>query len=326
MLVDDAHWLDGSSAEALLLRRCGGCVADPIAVVLAVREGEPSLLDGADLPDARGSTGSTGRRGRAAARRGSSAEAAERLYRATGGNPLALLELGAEPRPARRWCPATRPCRSRRASSPRSRGAPTLLGETTRRMLVLAAASDAGDLGAVGRAAAQLGSSVDDLDAAEEAGLVRLDGGAARVPPPARPLGRLRAASDPSSAAPRTRRLPAALPDRDVDRRAWHLAAAALGRIDEASAALEQAARERAARSAYAVAAAAFERAARLAPATSAAARLLFAAAEAAWLGRRCRTGRCALLDEAARTRSRSGRCGAHRLPARRDRDARAGR
>ena len=48
LLVDDAHWLDGSSAEALLFafRRL---VADPIAVVLAVREGEPSLLDGADL-------------------------------------------------------------------------------------------------------------------------------------------------------------------------------------------------------------------------------------------------------------------------------------
>ena len=49
VLVDDAHWLDGSSAQALLFafRRL---VADPIAVLIAVREGEPSLLDGADLP------------------------------------------------------------------------------------------------------------------------------------------------------------------------------------------------------------------------------------------------------------------------------------
>ena len=48
MLVDDAHWLDGSSADALLFafRRL---VADPVAVILAVREGESSLLDGADL-------------------------------------------------------------------------------------------------------------------------------------------------------------------------------------------------------------------------------------------------------------------------------------
>ena len=47
--VDDAHWLDGSSANALLFaaRRLA---ADPVLVLLAVREGEPSLLDGADLP------------------------------------------------------------------------------------------------------------------------------------------------------------------------------------------------------------------------------------------------------------------------------------
>ena len=49
LLVDDAHWLDEPSAQALLfaVRRL---VADPIAVLIAVREGDPSLLDGADLP------------------------------------------------------------------------------------------------------------------------------------------------------------------------------------------------------------------------------------------------------------------------------------
>jgi predicted ATPase len=47
--VDDAHWLDASSADALLfaIRRL---VADPIAVLVAVREGEPSFVDGAHLP------------------------------------------------------------------------------------------------------------------------------------------------------------------------------------------------------------------------------------------------------------------------------------
>ncbi len=49
LLVDDAHWLDGSSAEALLFafRRL---VADPIAVLIGVRDQEPSLIDGSDLP------------------------------------------------------------------------------------------------------------------------------------------------------------------------------------------------------------------------------------------------------------------------------------
>src|SRR3954451_3182156 len=49
VLVDDAHWLDRSAPDALLFasRRF---VADSIAVVVTVRQGEPSFLDGADLP------------------------------------------------------------------------------------------------------------------------------------------------------------------------------------------------------------------------------------------------------------------------------------
>ena len=49
VLIDDAQWLDVPSAQALLFafRRL---IADPIAVFVAVREGEPSFLDDADLP------------------------------------------------------------------------------------------------------------------------------------------------------------------------------------------------------------------------------------------------------------------------------------
>ena len=49
LLVDDAHLLDGSTAEALrfALRRL---LAEPLVAVLAVREGETSLLDDANLP------------------------------------------------------------------------------------------------------------------------------------------------------------------------------------------------------------------------------------------------------------------------------------
>src|SRR5438445_956330 len=89
-LVDDAHWLDGSSADALLfaVRRL---VADPIAVVLAVREGSPSLVDGAGLTMMR----LAGLDREAAAELVGDA-AADRLYGATAGNPLALLELAPE--------------------------------------------------------------------------------------------------------------------------------------------------------------------------------------------------------------------------------------
>src|SRR4051812_28143926 len=84
LLVDDAHLLDGSSAEALLFaaRRL---VADPIALVLAVREGEPSLLDGADLRVLH--LPGLGRSDAAELLADAPAEAVERLYRATGGHP-----------------------------------------------------------------------------------------------------------------------------------------------------------------------------------------------------------------------------------------------
>src|SRR4051794_31994408 len=94
VLVDDAHWLDGSSADALrfALRRL---VADPIAVLLSVRVGEPSLLDGADLPELR-LGGLTGAEAAELLHGRSPAALAARLHRATAGNPLALLELAAE--------------------------------------------------------------------------------------------------------------------------------------------------------------------------------------------------------------------------------------
>jgi hypothetical protein len=60
------------SADALLLafRRL---VADPVAVILAVRQGEPSLLDGTDLPTLRLSRGWTrGRRPSCSSTRGMS--------------------------------------------------------------------------------------------------------------------------------------------------------------------------------------------------------------------------------------------------------------
>ena len=98
VLVDDAHWLDGSSADALLFafRRL---LADPVAVVLTVRAGEPSLLDGADLSTLR--LQGLDRASAAELLRHQrdepiSQNLADRLHHDTGGNPLALLELGEE--------------------------------------------------------------------------------------------------------------------------------------------------------------------------------------------------------------------------------------
>ncbi len=283
VLVDDVHWLDGSSAEALLfaVRRL---VADPIAVILTARHDEPSLLDGADLPTLHLS--GLDEQSAAELLRGEggpvSAEIAERLYRSTLGNPLALLELA--------------PDAARLAELPWSGPVPistsitrafmrqsSALPDRTRQLLVLAAANDGGALDVLLRAAGSLGLTADDLAAAERTGLVRSEDATLEF---RHPLARSAVYGD---AAPAERRLihralADALPDRDVDRRAWHLSSAATGVDDIASAALEQAGTRARARSAYVVAAAAFERSAQLATTEDRRAQLLYDAADSAWL------------------------------------------
>ena len=295
LLVDDAHWLDRSSAEALLFaaRRL---LADPIALVLAVREGQPSLLDGADLPTLRIAGLDRSDAAELLSPADLTDDVLERLHRATGGNPLALLELAPEAgRLAALPGEAPVPISTSIATAFLRRFGE--LPEPTRRMLVLVAASDACGLAVLARAAAHIGLDIDDLAPAEEAGLVTV--GPAEIEF-THPLARAAAYADATAAERREAHaaLAAALPDRDLDRRAWHLAAASVGPDDRASGALEQAGARARERSAYAVAAAAFERAAGLASNNDARDRLLFAAADAAWLaGDVGRT--VALLDEA---------------------------
>src|SRR6478735_951865 len=90
------------------------------------------------------------------------------------------------------------------------------------------------------------------------------------------------------------------LPPGDVDRRAWHLSAAALGPDEAVADELDAVARRAAARGAPAVAASASERAARLSVSSADAGRRLLAAGEAAWLsGDDARAA--TVLDEALR-------------------------
>jgi DNA-binding CsgD family transcriptional regulator len=161
------------------------------------------------------------------------------------------------------------------------------------RGLLLAAASGTGDLTVLARA----GLRVDDLAEAERAGLVRLSGGLLEF---RHPLARsaVYASASPEERRAAHRALANALPDLDLDRRAWHLAAAAAGPDETASTALERAALRARERTAYAVAAVTFERAARLAADDARRGRLLFSAADAAWLAGRAEEAR-SLLDEA---------------------------
>ena len=293
LVIDDAHLLDRSSAAALLFafRRL---IDDPIAVVLAIREGEPSLLDGADLRILRLAGLS---RLQAGELLGSlPADSVDRVFRATGGNPLALLEL-ADDAEAMVDEPVVAPAPLSTSLTMAFSRRLERLPDATRRMLLVAAAGDSRDLAVLARAAGQVGVGVEDLSAAEDAGLIELsDGGAGFTHP------LIRAAAYAGASAPERREahaaLAAALPDQELDRRSWHLAAAAVGPDDGVSAALEAAGQRAQDRSAYAVAAGAYEHAARLAIADDSRARLLCDAADAAWLaGDAVRTGR--LLDDA---------------------------
>ena len=303
VLVDDAHWLDGSSGDAMLFafRRL---VADPVAVVLAVRQGEPSLLDGADLPALRLAglgPDSAAELLRQQADEPLSSELADRLHRDTGGNPLALLELGQD-RQHLASLPPDAPLAAGTSVAQvylqRSRSLPA----RTRDALVLAAAIDGGEVPVLARAAPRLGLDLADLVAAEAAALITVRD--ARVEfrhPLARSAIYGAAPADQRRAVHRA--VASALPDTEADRRAWHLALAAFGPDDAASSALEQAGQRAYQRSAYDVSSRAFERAAVLAPEEARHGRLMHAAADAAWTGGLADRA-VALLDRAARPAS----------------------
>ena len=294
VLIDDTQWLDRSSAQALLFafRRL---IAERVAVVMTVRAGEASLVDGTDLPVMTLDGLSAGEA--AVLLEGLEPDTVGRLHRTTGGNPLALLELAKDPGDVA-LAPADAPLlvseRIGRAFAGRLSG----LDEAERRAVSLAAASDNGELGILAAAAAELGVDLSRLSGAEAAGLVTVRAGNVEFSHPlarsavyaATPAGERRAAHQ---------ALAGALPDRDIDSRAWHFAAAAIGSDEVAAAAVEQAGVRSRDRGAYASAAAAFERAARLTAEPERRARLLADAAEACWqAGSADRS--LALLDECA--------------------------
>ncbi len=293
VLIDDAHWLDGPSAEAMrfAVRRL---VADPIAVLVAVREGEPSLLDGADLPTVR--IGGLSREESVSLLDRLAPDAAARLHDATAGNPLGLIELGCHADELA-LAPAGAPVLVSARVSREFLRRVGQLDEGERRVLLLLATSDSGDLALLDRASRGLGLELSALSAAEHSGLVSMRAGAVEF---RHPLVRsaIYASARGEERRAMHRALASALPDRDFDRRAWHLAAAAVGVDERASAALEQAGVRARDRSAYATAALAFERAGSLASDGERRARLVFAAARQTWhAGSAPRA--VALLDEA---------------------------
>ncbi len=279
-VVDDAHWLDRASAQALVFvaRRL---LAESVALVFSTRQARDDELGGLPglvvegLPD-----------GDARALLGSvlhvplDERVRERIVAETRGNPLALLELPRGLTPAELaggfGLPDAPGLSGRIEDSFRRRlvGLPA----ETQRLLLVAAAEPVGDPLLVWRAAGRLG--IGAQAAADTDGLLTID---ARVTF-RHPLVRsavYRAASPEDRQGVHRALADATDPQVDPDRRAWHLAQATPGFDEDVASELERSAGRAQSRGGWAAAAAFLERAALLTPDGSPRARRALAAAQA---------------------------------------------
>jgi DNA-binding CsgD family transcriptional regulator/tetratricopeptide (TPR) repeat protein len=300
-LVDEAQWLDDSSAQALTFaaRRLE---AEGVALLFAARDGDPRDFSAPGLPELRlqGLDPDAAAGLLAAAGVDLPAEVVERLVERTGGNPLALLELpgSLEPgqlagrAPLEDVLPLT--TRLAQAFGERVRRLP----EASRTVLLVAAAETAGDPAVVLRAGARLGVGPDALEEAESAGLVQTGGGRLRFRHPLVRSATYQAATLAARQAAH-RALAEVLAGEDAaDQRAWHLASATVGPDEAVAAGLEDSADRARRRGGHAAAAAALERAAELTGDDAERGRRLAAAADAAWLAGQADRA-AALLDRA---------------------------
>jgi DNA-binding CsgD family transcriptional regulator len=286
VVVDDAQWLDCATTEAVLFA-AKRLVADSVAILFGVRDGQGRGFDspGIDRLELRGMD--SGEAETLLARNDERVVAPEvvgRLWEATQGNPLALLEgqsLLTDDQLAGRL-PLLEPVPAgptlERAFAWRAETLPA----DSQRALVVAAVSLSTELEPVVTALASLGIETSALEAAEDAELIVIADGRIGFRHPLVRSAVFHGAS-PSERRAAHRALADAMSDRsDAELRAWHLASAALGVDEEAAAALELAAQQAQARSSYAAAAAALERAASLTAADEARLPRLHAAADAA--------------------------------------------
>ncbi|GLF95360.1 helix-turn-helix transcriptional regulator [Streptomyces yaizuensis] len=264
-VVDDAQWLDATSAQALAFaaRRVGD---EPIALVFAVRDpatrpelrGLPRLVPaGLAEADARGLLLTR-------IRAPLDPRVRERILAEARGNPLALLELprsgelaGGFARPDASAVPAVI------ESSFRARLAG--LPARTRTLLLMAAAEPTGTPSLLLRAAAERGIGRDDARPAEDAGLISF-GEWVRFRHPL-----VRSAVYRSASAEQRRTAHGALArvthhESDDDRRCWHLAQAAVGPDGDTADAMHRSAARARVRGGPAAAAVFLAEAARLTP------------------------------------------------------------
>ncbi|WP_165684931.1 LuxR family transcriptional regulator [Streptomyces sp. KO7888] len=280
VVVDDAQWMDRASLDVLsfLARRLDG---EPVTLLLGVRTA--AVLPGFDKGYARLEVGPLS--GDAANRlldeqpEPPTGRTRVRILREAAGNPLALVELSravAGRRPEDLAAEGPLPVTDRLEALFALRV--SHLPEATRRALLLLAAADAADAPAAARGPSEADGTA--WAPAERAGLVRQDSAGISFRHPVVRSAVYHAASF------RERRQAhlalARLLGDDPDRRAWHLAAAAVGPDEQVSAVLLETAARARRRDGHAAAAAALERAAELSPRRADQARLLADAADTA--------------------------------------------
>ncbi|HEX6653874.1 MAG TPA: AAA family ATPase [Thermoleophilaceae bacterium] len=288
LLVEDAHWLDRPTADVLafLARRIE---SDPIVLVAATRDGYPSVLRDAGLPEhmLTGLDEST-----AAALLDASAPrlplvARTQILREAAGNPLALIELPAAPgqvddeQPGAGGLPLTE--RLERAFAARVSDLP----DATRLVLLVAALNDEDSLPEILHAASAIAGAGVDLDTvgpAAESAIVDVDLQSLRFRHPL-----IRSAVAQTASLAERRRVHEALAgvlEDQADRRAWHRAALLSGDHEDVAAELEEAGKRARQRGAIPVAVAALRRAAELGEPEGRTRRMLAAAGLAVELGR----------------------------------------
>ena len=286
-LIDDAQWLDGPSADALMFvaRRLD---AEGVVLLFGARDDDQRNFAAAGLPELR----LAGLEPVAAAALlhetapGLAERVRDQLVTRTTGNPLALLELPAMLTAAQRAGIAALP-----EPLPLGRSVERIFAErvsqlspAAQHLLLVGSAEETGDLATVLRAAAAQGSGPDALEEAERAGLISVQNGRLQFRHPLVRSAVYQHATF-SSRQDVHRDLAKILGGtEDVDRRAWHLAAAAVEPNESVAAELENSADRARRRSGAGAAADALERSAQLTSDRGERGRRLTAAAQDAWL------------------------------------------
>ncbi len=268
-LIDDVQWLDKASVDALgfVARRLS---ADPVAMLLANGDEEPQAAAFEGLEELRltGLPDELAQELLASVAGGMPDQGVvRRILAATAGHPEALIELGRGLSAAELngTLPLPDPLRlGRRLESAYLRRV-RAFSPAVRTLLLLAAAEPSGERLLIWRAAERLGVGADAADAPGLERIIRFEPHLWFVHP------LLRSAVYYAAAASERRRAHEVLADvsdcgLDPDRRAWHLAAAAIGADEEIADELAQSADRARGRGDWGGCAAFLERAASLTP------------------------------------------------------------